>query len=66
MAELYHIGSDPLESKNLIADPKYAEVLAKLKAELEQQMAATGIAPGQDKMPLDQGIKAELPDQKIR
>jgi N-acetylglucosamine-6-sulfatase len=66
MAELYRISSDPLESKNLIADPKYAEVVTTLKTELDQQMAATGIPIGQDKMPLDQGIKTALPDQAIR
>lgn len=66
MAELYRIGEDPLETKNLIADPQYAEVVTQLKADLAKQMAATGIAPGEDKMPLDQGIKTELPDEKIR
>ena len=34
--------------------------------ELAALLAAEGLTPDQDKMPLDQGIKAELPDQKIR
>jgi hypothetical protein len=29
-------------------------------------MAALGLAPATDTMPEDAGIKAELPDQKIR
>jgi len=29
-------------------------------------MAATGLTAETDKMPLDEGIKAALPDQKIR
>jgi hypothetical protein len=30
------------------------------------EVAAAGLAPDQDRMPLDEGIKTELPDQKIR
>jgi len=37
-----------------------------LKAELTRVMAATGLTPETDRMPLDEGIKKELPDQKIR
>ena len=29
-------------------------------------MAETGLTPETDKMPLDEGIKSALPDQKIR
>ena len=29
-------------------------------------MAATGLTPGNDPMPLDEGIKTSLPDKKIR
>ena len=29
-------------------------------------MKETGLTPDTDKMPVDQGIKTELPDQKIR
>jgi N-acetylglucosamine-6-sulfatase len=66
MAELYDIQNDPTEWENLIANPKYAEKLAELKAELARLMAATGLTPENDKMPLDEGIKKELPDLKIR
>jgi hypothetical protein len=29
-------------------------------------MKEVGLTPENDKMPLDEGIKSELPDQKIR
>ena len=64
MAELYHIATDPDESTNLIADPKYAGKVKELQAELARLMKATGLDP--DTMPLDAGIKKELPDLKIR
>ena len=64
MAELYDLQKDPEETKNLIADPKYTATIAELKAELERLMQETGALP--DKMPLDAGIKSELPDLKIR
>ena len=63
-AELYHLKSDPGESRNLIGDPKYARTVQELNAELARQMQATGIE--HDEMPLDAGIKKELPDLKIR
>ena len=39
--------------------PDYRELNARL-------MAATGLTAETDRMPLDEGIKKELPDQKIR
>lgn len=39
--ELYDIESDPCETKNLIADPKYKDQLAKMRAELLEMMAST-------------------------
>jgi N-acetylglucosamine-6-sulfatase len=54
-AELYDLQNDPLEMKNLIADPKHAEKLKELKAELERLQKETGALP--DKMPVDEGIK---------
>ena len=65
-AELYNIEFDPEERYNLIDRPKYAPVVDQLKAELARLMAATGLTPQTDKMPLDEGIKTELPDEKIR
>ncbi|WP_247236339.1 sulfatase [Telluribacter sp. SYSU D00476] len=64
MAELYHIAADPGEDHNLISDPKYAGKLKELKAELARQLKMTGAHP--DRMPLDEGIKSELPEQSVR
>ncbi len=66
MAELYNVEFDRDERYNLIADPRYARVVEDMKAELFRLMAAAGLSPATDKMPLDEGIKQELPDQKIR
>ena len=45
---------------------EHAATLQRLQAELAQLMAATGLTPQADKMPLDEGIKNELPAQGIR
>ena len=66
LAELYNIEFDPEERHNLIANPKYAATVKDLQAELARLMQTTGLTPANDKMPLDQGIKQELPDAKIR
>ena len=66
MAELYNIEFDPEERHNLIANPKYASVVAEMKNELARVMAGAGLTAENDKMPLDEGIKSELPDAKIR
>jgi N-acetylglucosamine-6-sulfatase len=63
-AELYNVRADPEESRNLIDDPRYAGKVKELQAELTRLMRATGVE--KDVMPLDEGIKAELPDLKIR
>ena len=65
MAELYHLKSDPGETTNLIAIEKHKETAAKLRKELDQRIIESH-SGGQDKMPTDQGIKGELPDEKIR
>jgi arylsulfatase A-like enzyme len=66
VAELYDLQKDPGERVNLIADSGAASSLAGLKAELARLMAAAGLIQGTDSMPIDAGIKKELPDQKIR
>ncbi len=63
-AELYNLKQDPNETKNLINDPKYASVVRELKAELARLLEQTGAVP--DKMPLDEGVKMELPEESIR
>jgi N-acetylglucosamine-6-sulfatase len=64
LAELYHLAVDPEERTNLIADPAHAGRIKDLQTELDRLMGDTGIE--QDQMPLDAGIKNELPDLKIR
>ncbi|HYG74006.1 MAG TPA: sulfatase [Planctomycetota bacterium] len=66
MAELYDLKADPEERNNLIKDTQYAATVKTLKEELAKLMSASGLSPDADKMPLDEGIKKELPDQKIR
>ena len=66
MAELYDLKNDPGETKNLINDARYAVKLSEMKEELAKVMAGVGLTAENDKMPLDEGIKKELPDQKIR
>jgi N-acetylglucosamine-6-sulfatase len=64
MAELYNLKEDPNETNNLINNPKYSSVVAALKAELAHLLKQTGALP--DKMPLDEGVKMELPEESIR
>lgn len=64
MAELYHLGGDPQERHNLIGEAKYAGLVKELREELDELISASGAVP--DKMPMDEGIKGELPDEKIR
>jgi arylsulfatase A-like enzyme len=63
-AELYDLENDPEERYNLIDDPRYASVLEELKQELVRLQEETEALP--DQMPLDEGIKTELPEQSIR
>jgi arylsulfatase A-like enzyme len=64
MAELYHIKVDAEEDNNLINDPRYADKLRELETELSRLIRAAGADP--DEMPLDEGIKTELPEESIR
>jgi N-acetylglucosamine-6-sulfatase len=64
MAELYNLTEDPNETTNLINDPKYTSVARELKAELARLLKQTGAVP--DRMPLDEGVKLELPEESIR
>ncbi len=64
LAELYDLKNDPDERHNLVADPRYATRLKEMQSELNRVLAEVGIVD--DKMPLDEGIKQQLPDQKIR
>jgi hypothetical protein len=64
MPELYNLKEDPNETRNLINDPKYTSVVRELKAELVRLLRKSGALP--DKMPLDEGVKMELPEESIR
>ena len=65
MAELYNLKNDPEERNNLISDPKYAGLAKELREELDRRIAES-LGDKKDTMPLDEGIKGELPDEKIR
>lgn len=64
LMEMYDVANDPLELNNLIAEPQYAQQRDRLLAELDRQMKLTGIE--RDKLPLDEGVKSELPEKSIR
>ncbi|MDA3925966.1 MAG: sulfatase [Kiritimatiellae bacterium] len=66
MAELYNIEFDPEERYNLIAKPKYAKVVKRLRKDLKELMEDLDLTEETDKMPIDEGIKQALPDENIR
>lgn len=63
-AELYNLKADPDETRNLIDDPRHRRKVRALQKQLASLMEAADGLP--DAMPLDEGIKSALPDQKIR
>ncbi len=63
-AELYNLKDDPGETKNLIDDPASQDKVRELQAELARLMMETDALP--DKMPIDEGVKSELPEESIR
>ncbi len=65
MAELYNIEFDPEERHNLIGNPKYTDVVKSMQERLAKVMSEVGLTPENDKMPIDDGVKQELPDQKF-
>ncbi|MDA0767590.1 MAG: sulfatase [Verrucomicrobia bacterium] len=64
MAELYDLRTDVEERHNLINDPEHKDLVTTLRKELDRLIAESGAVP--DMMPMDEGIKGELPDEKIR
>ncbi|MBT3202100.1 MAG: sulfatase [Phycisphaerales bacterium] len=63
-SELYDLKNDPGELKNLIDDPAQAENVKQLAKKLDELMSQTDALP--DKIPIDEGIKKELPDESIQ
>lgn len=65
MAELYNLKDDPEERNNLINDPKHADLVKELRAELDRRISEA-LGGREDTMPMDEGIKEGLPDKSIR
>jgi N-acetylglucosamine-6-sulfatase len=63
--ELYDLKKDPGELHNLIDDPEHASLVKRLRAELDRLIKSTG-GRSWEQMPIDQGIKEQLPDEEIR
>lgn len=66
LAEMYDLKNDPQELVNLAEHKDYGANRKELEAKLATLLAKEGLTPETDQMPIDEGIKAELPDQKIR
>jgi N-acetylglucosamine-6-sulfatase len=64
LAELYDLASDPRETKNLIQRPGMQPLVDELQLQMAMLMRAADIED--DVMPLDEGIKSELPAKDIR
>ncbi|MBM3845284.1 MAG: sulfatase [Verrucomicrobia bacterium] len=64
--EMYHLKSDPGERRNLAGSGRHSTVRQSLESQLARLLAAEGLTPDRDRMPLDEGVKRELPDAKIR
>jgi len=62
--ELYNLRADPEEQFNLVDGAQYTEKLAEMRVELQKVLRDSNGLP--DKMPIDQGIKSELPEASIR
>ncbi len=65
LAELYDLKNDPGELNNLINDPDHAERVTELRALLDELIEQTG-GRSYETLPIDQGIKTELPEESIR
>lgn len=66
MAGLYDLKNDPGDRVNRINEAAAAAKLSELKTELSRLTGGLGLAPQNDRMPVDEGVKKEFPDQRIR
>lgn len=64
MEELYNMAEDPAESHNLATDQESTAKLREMRLALAVLLEQSGA--GEDFMPIDQGIKAALPEESIR
>ncbi len=64
--EMYDLKNDPLELNNLAENPAFATRRAELESQLQTALLRLNLTPDRDTMPIDEGIKTELPDKKIR
>ncbi len=64
--ELYDLANDPGELRNLAELEAFRTIRKELEAKLTDLLQAEGLTNATDKMPLDEGVKLDLPDQKIR
>ncbi|MFK8048438.1 MAG: sulfatase [Halioglobus sp.] len=64
MEELYNMALDPGELHNLAADSASADKLSQMRLALAALLRDSGAEP--DIMPIDMGIKGELPEESIR
>ncbi|HAF59081.1 MAG TPA: acetylglucosamine-6-sulfatase [Opitutae bacterium] len=65
MSELYDLQNDPQETSNLIAQQGNENLISRLNRELDRLIAQANQGKT-DSMPMDEGIKGGLPDEKIR
>ena len=64
MSELYNLALDPAESNNRISEAGLQDMVVSLRRDLHSLLKSTGADP--DHMPIDAGIKTELPEASIR
>jgi N-sulfoglucosamine sulfohydrolase len=62
--QLFHLELDPNEMRNLIGDPRWAEVAGDLRARLDRWMRETGDPLLDGPVPLPPGAWANDPDQR--
>ncbi|MFK8019710.1 MAG: sulfatase [Pseudomonadales bacterium] len=62
--QLYNLEDDPGELVNVALRNDHRDVLGRMRGLLERTLKESGALP--DQMPIDEGVKAELPEESIR